>query len=603
LAKLRGTLRITKNLYGNWLIMDSYVYTRLEQPNEIRLLDLHPGNINQQLHGTLRPWSLDQNDNFEAISYVWGPDIRDCILETADGRVKITSSLSSALQRFRLQDRCRTLWADALCINQEDNEEKCLQVRLMGRIYSKATRVLAYLGDDADNSELAQPLIERMASEILSDTGPKGVSARQALKAEDLSPVAALMRRPWFRRAWIIQEFINAKDIQMYFGSSEIHWRTFHQAIENTYSFDELSITRNETDRSKRAVTISGTLAFSTLDMGRDKYSTSLLELFDLFQDKEATRARDHLFSLLSLAHDADDIGLDPHYLEPLESIVRRYAAVFVSRDETFTLLATAGSTSQSSRFPSWIPNWTTKRPARYSTGIGSSTATYSAAGTTKLHARYDRDADELIIRGTLFDQVAEIIRFWDVQPDDLRPINELEQASYLEKCDAVVQSLRSYPTGESLFDIQWRTLIANRTENGDELTQEDEDRMRQSYISLREKLKIPFPSSESGGIKMQDISTEADPYEFEFAAFFSLTPYVTFCVTERGYVGLVPNNTAKGDWICVLYGCPVPFVLRKSTLQDKENFQLIQKTYVHGIMAGETLSESLVQEMDIHLN
>jgi len=109
--------------------------------------------------------------------------------------------LNSALKRLRLQDKTRTLWADALCINQTDNEEKSRQVRLMAQIYGKAARVLAYLGDDADGSERAQLLIERMASRILFDKGPEGALARQALKAEDLSPVAALVRRPWFQRA------------------------------------------------------------------------------------------------------------------------------------------------------------------------------------------------------------------------------------------------------------------------------------------------------------------------------------------------------------------------------------------------------------------
>ena len=429
----------------------------------------------------------------------------------------------------------------------------------MHQIYGRATRVLVYLGEDADDSELAQSLLERMASRILFDKGPEGIS-------EDLSPVAALMRRPWFRRAWIIQEFVNAKDVRIYFGSSEIHWKTFYEATDNVYSFDELSITRNETDRSKKALTYSGAIAFSTLNMARDKSLTSLLELFDLFQDKEATRARDHLFALLSLASDADDSGFDPDYLEPLESIIRRYAAVFVRREETFALLATAGLNPQSPRFPSWIPNWTKKRATRYSPGIGSTMATYSAAGTTELCARYDRDSDELIIRGTLFDQVDEIICFWNWPPDDLHLINGHEQASYLEKCDAVVQSLPSYSTGESLIDVQWRTLIADRDEDGSELTKKDQDRMRQSYLSFRENLKVPLPDRATGGIKGQDFSTEADPYKFESAALYSLTRHVTICVTARDYIGLVPKNAIKGDWICVLYGCPVPFVLRRNS-------------------------------------
>jgi hypothetical protein len=583
--------------------MDSYIYKKLQALNDIRLLDLYSGASNQPLIGSLRPMSLESEEgDFEAISYVWGPDVKDCVLETTAGRINITSSLHSALKRLRLQDKTRTLWADALCINQADNDEKSWQVRLMDQIYSKATRVLAYLGEDADRSELAQALLEKMASRTLFDQGPKGASARQELKATDFHPIAALMRRPWFQRAWIIQEFVNAKDVQMYFGTSEIHWRTFYQAIDNTYSFDELSLSRNETDRVKKALTSSGCVAFSTLDMGRDKSSTKLLELFDLFQDKEATRMRDHLFALLALASDADDSGFDPDYVEPLESIVRRYAAVFVRRGETFTLLATAGLGAQSSRFPSWIPDWTRKREIRFSPGIGSSMATYSAAGRTKLHARYDGGADELVMRGILFDQVDEVIWLKERPLIDLPLTNEHDQASYLKKCDAALYSLPSYPTGESLFDVHWRTLIANRAEDGSELTKEDQDRMRQSHIAFREKLHILFSDSTAGGIENKCVETEADGYEFEASAFYSLGSHVTMCVTARGYVGLVPVNAVKGDWICVFYGCPVPFVIRKSTVRDGGIFQLVQKAYLHGIMAGEVLSDKTVKEQDIRL-
>jgi hypothetical protein len=126
---------------------------------------------------------------------------------------------------------------------------------------------------------------------------------------------------------------------------------------------------------------------------------------------------------------------------------------------------------------------------------------------------------------------------------------------------------------------------------------------MRQSYLSVRENLKLPFPDTVSGGSKVQDFPTEADPYEFESAGLWALTSHLTMCRTARGYVGLVPKNTVKGDWIYVLYGCPVPFVLRKSTLRDGGIFQLVQKAYVHGIMTGEALRDELFNKQDIRLH
>jgi len=47
------------------------------------------------------------------------------------------------------------LWADAICIDQQNIEERGTQVQLMGMIYWKADRVLVWLGQNiAENDRL-----------------------------------------------------------------------------------------------------------------------------------------------------------------------------------------------------------------------------------------------------------------------------------------------------------------------------------------------------------------------------------------------------------------------------------------------------------------
>jgi hypothetical protein len=53
---------------------------------------------------------------------------------------------------LRLEDRKRLIWADAVCINQADDEEKSWQVRMMGDVYRNADRVLIWLGLAEDGS-------------------------------------------------------------------------------------------------------------------------------------------------------------------------------------------------------------------------------------------------------------------------------------------------------------------------------------------------------------------------------------------------------------------------------------------------------------------
>ena len=54
----------------------------------------------------------------------------------------VGNNLEAALRRLRLADRPRTLWIDAVCINQGNDDERAQQVGHMRDIYSYAKRVL-----------------------------------------------------------------------------------------------------------------------------------------------------------------------------------------------------------------------------------------------------------------------------------------------------------------------------------------------------------------------------------------------------------------------------------------------------------------------------
>ena len=86
--------------------------------------------------------SLTWRARYEALSYTWGdPKITKPVI-CSGKKIEITANLHSALYHLRYPDRQRILWVDALCINQEDDNDKETQVQRMGRIYSKAQRVL-----------------------------------------------------------------------------------------------------------------------------------------------------------------------------------------------------------------------------------------------------------------------------------------------------------------------------------------------------------------------------------------------------------------------------------------------------------------------------
>lgn len=121
------------------------------RPGQIRLLHLHSGN--EDIRFTLEAVNLSDTLDYEAISYCWG-DANDTVTVYCDGLpLQVTNSLFTALKRLRVQDGPRVLWADAVCIDQQNPAEKNEQVMLMSQIYARPKRVLIWLGDDTTGLE------------------------------------------------------------------------------------------------------------------------------------------------------------------------------------------------------------------------------------------------------------------------------------------------------------------------------------------------------------------------------------------------------------------------------------------------------------------
>jgi hypothetical protein len=60
--------------------------------------------------------------------------------------LQVTTNLELALRHLRRENRARTLWIDALCINQENEDEKMIQIQGMNWIYANASPVVVWLG-------------------------------------------------------------------------------------------------------------------------------------------------------------------------------------------------------------------------------------------------------------------------------------------------------------------------------------------------------------------------------------------------------------------------------------------------------------------------
>lgn len=70
-----------------------------------------------------------------------------CQVRCNDHALAISGNLEDALRSLRFKSQSRFLWVDAICINQEDFQERSHQISLISSVYKHARRVVVWLGE------------------------------------------------------------------------------------------------------------------------------------------------------------------------------------------------------------------------------------------------------------------------------------------------------------------------------------------------------------------------------------------------------------------------------------------------------------------------
>ncbi len=223
------------------------VYVPLEHEDTFRLLVLEPAPApSATLRCRLIHVRLATHPAYEAVSYTWGKAVFPKILYLRNGQLKITRNLSSALSRFRFQDKKTLLWIDAVCINQRDNAERGRQVGMMPEIFRSASMVLIWLG--VGNSETGRALQHYKQLAVLAPRlgitealledcnawpgslhGEDAGMSRVLTEAKD-NQLDVIPSLPWFTRLWVLQELVVARKATLYCGMDELDWTSFAMA-------------------------------------------------------------------------------------------------------------------------------------------------------------------------------------------------------------------------------------------------------------------------------------------------------------------------------------------------------------------------------------
>lgn len=254
---------------------NNYKYRPLKGKDEIRILVFNGLAGDNKLKFTLEHQSLSDLNEFHALSYHWGSSLKTRSIICDGASMGVTENLHAALEELAcvLKEEKSSmnfkgsLWVDAICINQDDIHEKQKQIPLMGKIYSTARGVIAWVGDGENRST----------------------------KSKKNSIIDILKCSRWFERMWVIQEVILAREIEVVAKDAHYSWRYLVMVdIANDLPPDDVRKSRMSNVKTMREL--------------RNKYRRKgvqspgwLLELMDRTKNFQVTDERDHLYALYGL--------------------------------------------------------------------------------------------------------------------------------------------------------------------------------------------------------------------------------------------------------------------------------------------------------------
>jgi hypothetical protein len=206
--------------------------------DEIRVLHIAPSDDPSSIVCCyLEHISLNNPPPYAALSYCWGDANVTEQIRLNNSDKSATTNLVAALRQLRA-DGLETLWVDALCINQDNSDERASQVQLMKYTFEEATQVVVWVGLEDDASNKAQDFMKQIgqsASEFEAFRKYQKGGAKSEKFRASWEALESFFARPYWRRVWIVQEIATAANVSVQCGNRVSSWEDVSQIIKGLF--------------------------------------------------------------------------------------------------------------------------------------------------------------------------------------------------------------------------------------------------------------------------------------------------------------------------------------------------------------------------------
>ncbi|KAF3037087.1 hypothetical protein E8E12_004837 [Didymella heteroderae] len=222
---------------------------------------------------------------------MWGPPTLSRQILINGELYNVGQNLFDFLDSYRLTKapQSQFLWIDAICIAQEDVQERNHQVMQMGEIFSTAGFVYVWLGRNTAAAWCVQKF--RAHQE-----GPR-MSKKAAMAGRAVFPW--LYHNEYWSRAWVTQELILARKLVVLLDEESVPLPELFAMLEWGHYLDH---DYHNTPLGRHLPVINGTEKIAGI---------GLVSLINRFHDKRCGIALDRIFCLNALCSASSQVGVD----------------------------------------------------------------------------------------------------------------------------------------------------------------------------------------------------------------------------------------------------------------------------------------------------
>lgn len=553
-------------------------------------MTLLPGVLGAKLRITIRTTALLKTSvpEYEALSYTWGSaKRRACVyIQEAEGEstLSITQNLAEALQELRYEDKPRTLWIDAICVDQSNIPERGHQVIRMADIYPQASRVVIWLGPERHDSALVMRELDALGSTVEVDWGVVQIkplsgddyeqwsneplpfmkdrkmlasiqnSLYQSLKEQRMFvSLGSLLYRSWFTRLWIWQEIrLAGRNAQILCGGKSMLWDTFRNAMMCLSDKRQLLPSHLAIGIQQLTEICNYTHPLGNLDflLCSTRYS-------------QCSDERDRIYAVLNLSYDFE---IEPDYSKTTEDVFKSVVLGCAStRNNLIMLRHCEMRKNQESRVPSWVPDWT----------VPNECIRLECAKNylnTKAQVRCSGE-NVLVVSGCLVATLDSITKI--IPPTSSFSSRTAQMAKMIRKLMKGKPTNNPYVAGGFMIDALCRTLCGGS--------------FAEAWLPLEPQFP-KFHESKEYVRSLMDLREPIEPSRY-IDRVTEMVGARAFFKTGNGYIGLGPESIKSGDQACLILGCQFPLILRPS---GTENYRVVGECYIDGFMESEALLGAL---------